>query len=219
MSTLAVNELRSGFAGRSIYTSAEDAKLNNNKVKNGKFRLESGFLGAHSDIGGGYAEGDLSDIALYWMFKHAGETGLKLEIPGEYSVISEPTVHDSVGVLPLTAYDPTREFQWSTQNTHGDFQTKTQSHLLLNYLDTGRFENLKYSKIKNKNAPTSKFSLMLDSTKKTFYDNPKYMSLKTKDAEGNNTILYDSKDKTEVIQIQKYLDWLKKNYQLNLTTK
>lgn len=216
---IAVNELRSGFAARSIYTSAADAKLNNNKVKNGKFRLERGFLGAHSDIGGGYAEGDLSNVALTWMFKQAMDTGVKLEIPGEYSIIRNPTVHDSIGVLPLTAYDPTREFQWSTQNTHGNFQTESQPHLLLNYLDTGIFENLRYSKVYNKNAPPSKFSQMLDMTKKTFYDKDKYMDLKSDDKAGDDTILYNSKNSNEVIQIQKYLDWLKKNYQINLTTK
>ena len=45
------------------------------------------------------------------------------------------------------------------------------------------------------------------------------MDLKSDDKAGDDTILYNSKNSNEVIQIQKYLDWLKKNYQINLTTK
>ncbi len=36
------------------------------------------FAGAHSDVGGGYAERDLSDIALAWMLEKASAAGLRL---------------------------------------------------------------------------------------------------------------------------------------------
>jgi len=35
--------------------------------------------GSHSDIGGGYATGDLSDVALMWMIKQASGQGIKFE--------------------------------------------------------------------------------------------------------------------------------------------
>ncbi|MET0071430.1 MAG: hypothetical protein ABW096_15445 [Candidatus Thiodiazotropha sp.] len=37
---------------------------------NSTTRIERGFIGAHSDIGGGYAEGDMSDVA----FNNKGNT-------------------------------------------------------------------------------------------------------------------------------------------------
>ena len=35
------------------------------------------FVGAHSNVGGGYADSGLSDIALKWMIDHAGVSGLE----------------------------------------------------------------------------------------------------------------------------------------------
>lgn len=57
---VAANENRAEFARRSIYTNQTDANSKNDKTIDGKYRLEKGFLGAHSDIGGGYKSGDLS---------------------------------------------------------------------------------------------------------------------------------------------------------------
>ena len=48
--------------------------MDNLNISN-KYRLEKGFLGAHSDIGGGYKSGDLSNVALMWMIKQAKEKG------------------------------------------------------------------------------------------------------------------------------------------------
>ncbi len=66
---VAVNEHRSGFHVRSIF--------NANDNKNRSNRLERGFMGAHSDIGGGYAEGDLSDVSLMWIINEAKKAGIK----------------------------------------------------------------------------------------------------------------------------------------------
>lgn len=58
---VAANENRKQFARRSIYTRESQANNNNGiEQSDGKYRLEKGFLGAHSDIGGGYESGDLS---------------------------------------------------------------------------------------------------------------------------------------------------------------
>jgi Uncharacterized alpha/beta hydrolase domain (DUF2235) len=37
------------------------------------------FCGVHSDVGGGYAEAGLSDIALNWMIEKAGDAGLHFD--------------------------------------------------------------------------------------------------------------------------------------------
>ena len=71
---VAMNENRYQFTRRSIYDDHADATLNNNMTNtNGKLLLEKGFLGAHSDIGGSYAEGDLSNASLMWIIKYAKE--------------------------------------------------------------------------------------------------------------------------------------------------
>lgn len=52
---VAANENRYQFGRRSIYEDPTQAKSQNGVAQSdGKYRLEKGFLGAHSDIGGGY---------------------------------------------------------------------------------------------------------------------------------------------------------------------
>ncbi len=58
------------------------------------------FVGAHSDVGGGYADRALSDIALRWMQDRAQEVGLGLN-PARLPTIQERNIqgrlHDSYG--------------------------------------------------------------------------------------------------------------------------
>jgi uncharacterized protein (DUF2235 family) len=49
------------------------------KPKDGQTVEQVWFCGAHSDVGGGYAERGLSDIALQWMLGKAHATGLALD--------------------------------------------------------------------------------------------------------------------------------------------
>lgn len=59
------------------------------------YREERGFIGAHSDIGGGYSVGDLSDIALQWMYKKAMAAGVGMApLRAEHSTVSAPILHD-----------------------------------------------------------------------------------------------------------------------------
>ncbi len=56
------------------------------------------FMGAHSDVGGGYAERDLSDITLRWMQEKAIDSGLGIDsdrIPPLASLNHLAPVHDS----------------------------------------------------------------------------------------------------------------------------
>ena len=113
---VAMNENRYQFAKRSIYENLIEAGNKNSKELNGKFRLEKGFLGAHSDIGGGYAEGDLSNAALMWIIKYAKEAGIKVDenqiISKKYNQVNNPIVHDSTATIPV--YTPGGEFRWAT---------------------------------------------------------------------------------------------------------
>lgn len=59
------------------------------------YREERGFLGSHSDIGGGYSSGDLSDIALQWMYKKAVAAGLgMMPLAEEQLIVHSPIIHD-----------------------------------------------------------------------------------------------------------------------------
>lgn len=78
-----------------------------------KKRIERGFLGAHADIGGGYAEGEntLSLVALNWMVKQASIAGVPMRAPPPLPTGS-PVIHDQSTSIhvgnPNTVVDPSR---------------------------------------------------------------------------------------------------------------
>ncbi|MEW8119896.1 MAG: DUF2235 domain-containing protein, partial [Candidatus Thiodiazotropha sp.] len=109
---VAANEHRADFAGVSIHDSPATA--------NSATRIERGFIGAHSDIGGGYAEGDLSDVAFMWMVRQAENAGVEMDrdvIEDEgWHEVTNPIVHDSVDVCPawpVCFSGPDREFMYA----------------------------------------------------------------------------------------------------------
>lgn len=90
---VALNEYRGGAASfnlRSILGPQERSSGN---------RVEQAFVGAHSDIGGGYATGDLSDVALMWMLDQAKRQGIKFRerviADSGWHVVTLPLLHDS----------------------------------------------------------------------------------------------------------------------------
>ena len=86
---LAVDEHRAPFAP-TLWTA---------KPKDGQVVEQTWFCGAHSDVGGGYAERGLSDIALRWMIEKAGQAGLAFDDGVEAAHPLHPnccgTLHDS----------------------------------------------------------------------------------------------------------------------------
>ena len=96
---VAVNEHRVKFPLLSIDDSAGAAGFTANRV-------EKGFIGAHSDIGGGYAGsdgdgGDLSDVALNWMHAQAVSAGVTLKpLEADQLKVSNPILHDETRVAP-----------------------------------------------------------------------------------------------------------------------
>jgi hypothetical protein len=49
----------------------------------------------HSDVGGGYAEGSLADVALMWMVSRAESCGLAFR-PGAFPPVAPPGARDDV---------------------------------------------------------------------------------------------------------------------------
>jgi len=105
---VAANEDRRDFHGISIH---EDGRAIN---LTGNVRLERGFIGAHSDIGGGYAEGDLSDVALMWMVQQAESAGAtfnrQIIEQRNWDEVTSPVLHDSLGVFPF--HQAGRDFKY-----------------------------------------------------------------------------------------------------------
>ena len=96
---VAAHERREAFAGWSILDQPGDSQPS---------QRERRFVGAHSDVGGGYTDSDVSDAALMWMIKQARQQGgllasaidkEKIE-QDDLNKIQNPTVHDEVGNVP-----------------------------------------------------------------------------------------------------------------------
>lgn len=67
------------------------------------------FAGAHSDVGGSYKQQGLSDIALEWMLREAGDCGLLQGTDGDPVVSNKAArAHDQALKMPLWALDGLR---------------------------------------------------------------------------------------------------------------
>jgi len=91
------------------------------QADSGDQRLEQvWFSGVHCDVGGGYAQTGLADLALRWMMQRAGECGLAFR-PGQPATAPDPmgSLHDSRTAVyrllpplhrPIGQVDPANEF-------------------------------------------------------------------------------------------------------------
>ena len=71
----------------------------------------------HTDVGGGYPEQELSDIALTWMTTKGQQHGLRIHREGEVSPDSNGMMHDSRGTW-LTSMFRQQQRTWNCE-THG----------------------------------------------------------------------------------------------------
>lgn len=81
-----------GFPLQSIGASASTS---------GQVRLERGFIGAHADIGGGYAanENGLSTVALSWMVAQARSALVNMNTASIRIDTSNPVIHDQSNMI------------------------------------------------------------------------------------------------------------------------
>jgi uncharacterized protein (DUF2235 family) len=110
---LAIDEHRSPF----------EPTLWMEKPKDNQRILQTWFVGAHSDVGGGYAESGLSDISLAWMLENVASVGLELDTRVEtaYRVHGDPrgTLHNSkTGLYSVTKGIDRRITLGGTQSLH-----------------------------------------------------------------------------------------------------
>ncbi len=122
-SLIAANEHRRAFPLESIFASSDARGFASNRV-------EVSLLGAHADVGGGYAcidlsacdGGDLSDIALLWMREQAAAQGVAfVPLPPEHRRIDVPVLHDETSSFLFHDPDPAadREVRYhAASHTH-----------------------------------------------------------------------------------------------------
>ena len=232
---VALNENRYQFARRSIFESQGGANSTNGKPLQGsKFRLEKGFLGAHSDIGGGYAEGDLSNASLIWLIKHAKDAGIKFNDSqieqNRYQYIDNPVVHDSVARFPV--YTIGGEFRWASDETRDFYQNsifKQRDHLELSWdYIRDNFENPDFKKFDEIKKATDEYMALGELVRQGKYakmllrhisiipKNRAYRKLKDPD-NGKFDILIKT-DEEQVIRINDYLAWLQCHYGIDMNT-
>lgn len=233
---VALNENRYQFSRRSIFNSKAEADYQNGKASEenfGNFRLEKGFMGAHSDIGGGYKEGDISNASLMWIIKHAKEAGIKIDDSQikakKYDRIDSPIIHDSVGVVPL-AYTPGSEFRWASDTARDwdkntIFNTRDHLELSWDYIrDT--FQNPKFKQFDKVKKVTEEYMAIDDSLKRGEYAKMlkerklygklgEYNDIKTKPND-EKSILIGADEKNQVIRINDYLTWLQCHYDIRI---
>ena len=100
---LALDEMRSSFSPV-LWKYTENKEL----LKDRDIQ-EIWFAGVHADIGGGYAQSGLSDIALEWMIKEAQKCGLEIQQERISHIHPDPAgvLHDSIdGLFKLMTSTP-----------------------------------------------------------------------------------------------------------------
>lgn len=112
-----------GFDLESIHMNASGSVL-----QSGQTRIEMGFIGAHSDIGGGYEDGDLSDVALSWMVKQAIDADVTMTKP-PLSLPIDPVIHDRSNAIKTGK--PTDRSEDRIVR-YRDGSTTTQRNMVLN---------------------------------------------------------------------------------------
>jgi uncharacterized protein (DUF2235 family) len=119
---LAIDELRAPF----------EPTLWKEKPKPDQLVSQTWFAGVHSDVGGGYAGTDLSDITLQWMMDNAAIAGLAFDkqVTDSKPLEGKPAgdihnsktgmyrvtkgIHRAIGVGPSQTVHPSAITRWDT---------------------------------------------------------------------------------------------------------
>ena len=106
------------------------------------------FSGVHTDVGGGYEETGLSDIALNWMIMKAADHGLKIYAEDIYKFEGNPdgAMHDSRGGT-FSKFFRKKERVWPEKDGSGKLRRKPIVHpsVLLRTLDKKNGTTSKYA--------------------------------------------------------------------------
>ena len=131
---VALNEYRGGavaFPLESIMGGASPA---------GVTRIERGFLGSHSDIGGSFPDGDLAKVAMVWMVDQATAAGIQMNTSSlDTTIIANPVIHDKSSNL-LTGQPTATSEDRDVHYMNGTTVKQRQANIFgMSYADTQQF--------------------------------------------------------------------------------
>jgi hypothetical protein len=112
----------------------------------GTTRIERGFIGSHSDIGGGYSQGDLSKVALEWMINQATAAGVQMKPLQNPNIIATPVIHDkSSNLVASTGPSPNADSEDRAVNyaDGSSTQQRKANNFTMNYAETQQFISYK----------------------------------------------------------------------------
>ena len=181
---VALNEYRYPFPGESILGGT-----------NGGNRIERGFIGSHADVGGSYAEGDLSDISLMWIYKQAKDLKINMKIlKPEDTIVSNPVIHNKE-LTDQSAFGLNRKLR--TRDASGAIVSKPSQKDAtvggMSYRDTGAFVSYYPDTIVNN--PINGSKIVISGAKPDAY---------------NNRIIAGD------VNMKEYAKWLKSNYGIDV---
>lgn len=179
---VALNEYRYVFPGESILGGV-----------GGGVRAEFGFIGSHADIGGGYAEGDLADIPLNWIYLQASTLGIKMvPLAHEDTVVTNPVIHnkESPDTLPISP-----ERRWRTRSSDGQITADpTQKNAVIGGMSyRGSLDFISYYSRIVYVDPVDGITKTIPGTKRDAYGKPTIVG---------------------TVDMSKYSKWLQRNYGL-----
>ena len=150
-----------------------------------------GFIGSHSDIGGSFGTGDLSNVALLWIAEKARESGLILKDwadvgDANWGNISNPVLHDKSNNFFIDTNNP------EENRTPEDSEFCQRDN-------NARARNCIPRKVFSPGGMTGPQSQEFIT----------YRSVPGKDADGSSLITGD-------IKLKEYAQWLKENYGLTV---
>ncbi len=105
---VAMNEVRSSFAP-TLWVDENNNPFSEKDFGDGRTVKQKWFSGVHADVGGGYLETGLSDVALQWMIEEASSLGAHFEVSMLKQIAPNPNgyMHDSYsGVFEMFRSQP-----------------------------------------------------------------------------------------------------------------
>lgn len=163
-------------------------------------RIEKGFIGAHADIGGGFAEGqnELAQVALAWMYEQAKTAHVKM-LDTTFTIKASPVIHDKSDVIrfgsPNTGSALQNDGEWNDTYsiTTNPIVGSGAEDREVRYLDGSETTQRQMTGTGLTNAETEQFI--------------------TYDPQRNR-----SDNVTGIVDMQAYLNWLNDNgYEINMT--
>ncbi|WP_265280956.1 phospholipase effector Tle1 domain-containing protein [Verminephrobacter aporrectodeae] len=159
------------------------------EIPKDKTRIERGFIGSHSDIGGGYKDNSLSRVALAWMVEQARSAGVEMS-KKPIDMPPNPVLHDK-----------------SANIIHGKISDLIVEDREVRYADGRKMEQLKMPNTGLTHAEIEKYGFISYRPRDQVREiNQKY-NPDDSNPDNREKYIYTT-DETGVVNMKGYRDWL-----------